>query len=421
MIILSYTALTLAQLTLSRSMPTDYKAIITQYILDKTTFLQATFTGSKNRESASYVKAIARPLIIKGKHHLQFEFHSTNKVIHENYADDDIAQKLEELLNIGFRNIYIKTNQKDLQIQITKKGKALISEHQSTGKQAIDLTHDRVKQKLISATEHPDYLKAIGLMTQDNVIKAGMQGKFKQVNEFLKNIDRTSDLQSLAQPIHVVDCGCGNAYLTFSTYYYLNQVLGLPTHLTGIDINVECTSKHAATADRLGWNDIKFEISNIIDFQPAIKPQIVLALHACDTATDDALVRAIEWQSQLIFSVPCCHKNLQQQLDRHAYPLTFEPLCQYGILRERQADLLTDTFRSLLLNIMGYKVSVIEFISSEHTAKNIMIRATKSSGSPDREIAIEKYRNLKQYWQVTPSLEELLINRSLLDPAFTSH
>ncbi len=396
-------------------MPTDYESIVKENILDNDLFLQATFTGHQQGASAPYLKLIVRPLVIKSEYHLQFEFHSANKVVHKNHKGIEIASKIDELLKLSFKNIYIKTRQRDIQVQITKKGKALIREHQTLGQQEINLAHDRNKPRLISANEHPDYLKAIGFMTQDGVMKASMQGKFKQVNEFLKNIEQTGELENLSKPIHVVDCGCGNASLTFSTYYYLNDVLKLPTHLTGVDINAECMSKHDGTAKRLGWDKINFEVNNIINFKPATSPQIVLALHACDTATDDALAQAIKWQSNLIFSVPCCHNNLQTQLDRYTNPAIFEPVCQHGILRERLADILTDTFRALLLNIMGYKVNVIQFVSSEHTAKNIMIRAVRSSSSGDRADAIEQYLNLKQFWQVKPYLEQLLIANRLLD------
>ena len=401
-------------------MSTDYVSIVSENILNKDIFLQATFTGHQQGELATRTKVIIRPIVIKSEYQLQFEFHSTNKVVHKNHKLSEIEDKIDELLASPFKNIYIKTRQKDIQVQITKKGKASVREHPVLGQQELNLSHDRHKSKLISATEHPEYLKAIGFMTQDGVMKASMQGKFKQVNEFLKNLEQTGELAQLTKPIQILDCGCGNAYLTFSTYYYLNHVLNLPTQLTGVDINTECLNKHDRTAKQLGWHDINFEVNNIIDFQPLTPPQIVLALHACDTATDDALAQAIKWQSSLIFSVPCCHNNLQTQLDRHTNPAVFEPVCQYGILKERLADILTDTFRSLLLNIMGYKVSVVEFISSEHTAKNIMIRAVKSKSLVDRDSSIERYKTLKQFWNVQPYLEKLLLDNLSLEHQSTN-
>jgi SAM-dependent methyltransferase len=397
-------------------METDYKSTLKQNILDKNNFLQATFTGHQKGELVPYIKAIVRPLVIKTEYHIQFEYYDANKVIHKNYKGAEAIGQIDEILKLSFRNIYLKTKQKGIQVQITKKGKALVREHQNLGEQEINLSHDRTKARLISADEHTDYLKAIGFMTQDGVMKASMHGKFRQVNEFLKNIEQTGEIEQLTQPIHVVDCGCGNAYLTFSTYYYLNHVLNLPTYLTGIDINAGLMEKHSGIGKELGWENIKFEVSDIASFKPPVMPQIVLALHACDTATDEAIAQAIKWQSHLIFSVPCCHQNLQQQFDKSSRPAIFEPVCEHGILKERLADLITDTFRALLLNIMGYKVSVIQFVSSEHTAKNVMIRATRLASFEERTEAIDRYKNLKQFWQVEPYLEKLLTEElSLID------
>ena len=391
-------------------METDYQAILKQNILDKSNFLQATFTGHQKGELVPYIKAIVRPLVIKTEYHIQFEYYDATKVIHKNYKGDDVIEKIDEILKLAFRNIYIKTKQKGIQVQITKKGKALVREHQNLGEQEINLSHDRTKSRLISADEHTDYLKAIGFMTQDGVMKASMHSKFRQVNEFLKNIEQTGEITNLTQPINVVDCGCGNAYLTFSTYYYLNNVLNLSTSLTGVDINAGLMEKHSGISQDLGWTQMKFEVSDIASFKPTVLPQIVLALHACDTATDEAIAQAIKWQSHLIFSVPCCHQNLQKQFDKSSRPAIFAPVCEHGILKERLADLITDTFRALLLNIMGYTVSVIQFVSSEHTAKNVMIRAIRSASFEERTEAIEQYKNLKQFWQVEPYLEKLLVD-----------
>jgi SAM-dependent methyltransferase len=389
-------------------MEIDYKSTLRQNILDQTNFLQATFTGHQKGELVPYIKAIVRPIVIKTEYHIQFEYYDANKVIHKNYKGNDIIGQIDEILKLSFRNIYLKTKQKGIQVQITKKGKALVREHQNLGESEINLSHDRNKARLISADEHTDYLKAIGFMTQDGVMKASMHGKFRQVNEFLKNIEQTGEIEQLSHPINIIDCGCGNAYLTFSTYYYLNNVLNLPTYLTGIDINAGLMEKHSGIGTELGWDNIKFEVSDIASFKPTVMPQIVLALHACDTATDEAIAQAIKWQSHLIFSVPCCHQNLQQQFDKSSRPAIFEPVCEHGILKERLADLITDTFRALLLNIMGYKVSVIQFVSSEHTAKNVMIRAIRSASFEERSQAIDRYKNLKQFWQVEPYLEKLL-------------
>jgi hypothetical protein len=184
-------------------------------------------------------------------------------------------------------------------------------------------------------------------------------------------------------------------------------VLNIPTHLTGIDDRSEPLAKHKEKTARLGWSDLTFQTSKIIDFQPITPPDIVLALHACDTATDEALCQGIRWQSKLIVSVPCCQHYLQEQLEHQVTPDLFQPILRHSILKERLGDILTDAFRALVLRIMGYQTEVIQFVSSEHTAKNLMIRAVKyhKVGEPK---FVQEYKDLKKFWNVTPYLEQLL-------------
>jgi SAM-dependent methyltransferase len=245
-------------------------------------------------------------------------------------------------------------------------------------------------------------------MSADGKIKADMQSKFRQINEFLRLVQQTGELERFKNsPVRVVDCGCGNAYLTFAFYYYLNHVLNISTQLTGIDVNEELLARHAEKSARLGWTDLNFETTRIIDFQPATPPDIVLALHACDTATDEALAQGIRWRSKLVVSAPCCQHQLQEQLDLQAAPFPFAPVERYGILKERLGDILTDTFRAVILRIMGYQTDVVQFVSSEHTAKNLMIRAVRSVKVGDAKF-VQEYQALKDYWKVTPYLELLL-------------
>jgi SAM-dependent methyltransferase len=203
----------------------------------------------------------------------------------------------------------------------------------------------------------------------------------------------------------VVDCGCGSAYLTFAVYHYLNDMLGLPTRMTGVDIKADLLAGHADKVAALGWVGLDFEAARIIDFQPPVPPDIVLALHACDTATDEALAQAIGWGSKLIFSAPCCHHHLQAQLENG--PLPFQPILRHGILKERLSDILTDSLRALILRIMGYRTDVMELVAAEHTNKNLMIRAIRTAPPGERRF-VEEYRALTEYWQVRPYLETLL-------------
>jgi hypothetical protein len=386
-----------------------YHPRIKKAILDENSFISASFSGRHNGDSA-WVRVTLRPVLIKNQRHLQFSYFDQRKDISKNYTGDEAAEKVDELLAMGFSNIHVHTTQGDFQVQITKKGKTILHEHKANSHAAPDLTHDRRKQLPLPADQPDAYLQAVGIMTADGRIKADMQHKFHQINEFLKLMSHTDEFQRLTtaeKPLYVVDCGCGNAYLTFAVYHYLNHVLGVPARLTGIDVNESLLASHAEGVAQLGWDKLEFVPSTIIDFQPDTQPDIVLALHACDTATDEALAQAIVWESRLIFSAPCCHHHLQAQLERQSAPAPFEPVLHHNILKERLGDILTDSLRALILRIMGYKTDIGEFVSTEHTAKNLLIRASRTAPVGERRF-IEEYRALKSFWNVTPYLETLL-------------
>jgi SAM-dependent methyltransferase len=385
-------------------MPDDYKTRIKTHILDDETFVTATFSGQQRGQANPWDKVTVRPVEIKGGRHLQFSYFDARQNYTHNYRGAELAERLDDLLTLPFKSINLQSTAENLRVQLTKKGKAIIHRDQVTKPPQIELTHDRAKNLILPADQPDPFLQALGIMTQDGRIRASMRDKFWQINEFLKLVSQTDGLQDLTPPIHIVDCGCGSAYLTFAAYHYLNNILGLPTRITGVDLKQDLLNKQAQTARSLGWDGITFEFNSIIDFQPAQPPDITLALHACDTATDEALAQGIRWDSHYIFSVPCCHHHLQQQLT--AQP-PFEPIFRHGILRERVGDILTDSFRALILRIMGYRADVIEFIDAEHTNKNLMIRAVKTA-TPGEAQFVQEYQALKSFWLVEPYLATLL-------------
>ena len=240
-----------------------------------------------------------------------------------------------------------------------------------------------------------------------------MRKKFRQINEFLRLVVETGVVAEARagegagerRPVRIVDCGCGNAYLSFAVYHYLARVLQVPTHLTGIDVNQELVQRRKELAERLGWTDLVFQTSQIAAYDPDVPPDLVLALHACDTATDEALAQGVKWQAKTILSVPCCHHHLQAQLGHQ--PAVMGPVYRHGILKERLGDVLTDALRAHLLHLAGYRAEVIQFVSPEHTDKNLMIRAVYS-GKPARTEARREYDELKRTFGVTPHLEGLL-------------
>lgn len=390
-------------------MSDDYRAIVREVILDAPNFLRATLSGQQRGETIPWIKVTLRPVEVRGDLNVQFAYYDAKRCITKNYAGDDLVAQVDELLRLPFKNLHIAATTGDIQISISKGGRPLIHRAKATRPlEASERTHNRQKDLLLPEGKPDAYLQAIGFMTQDGLIRADKQKKFRQINEFLKLLTQTGELDKLEKPvIEVVDYGCGNAYLTFGVYHYLNHILGKPARMVGIDVRGELLDKHRQTVQALGWENLTFAQTTIAEFVPPAPPDITLALHACDTATDEALAQGIQNESRLIISVPCCHHNLQAQIQRQHAPELFRPIFRHGILGERQGDLLTDAFRALMLRIMGYQTEVLQFISSEHTAKNLMIRAIRTS-APAPPNFVEEYRNMKACWKVTPHLEGLL-------------
>lgn len=391
-------------------MEQDYKQLVRGRILARDELIRATFSGEQKGSSLPWNKVVVRPVEIKGEIHLQFSYFDDKKDITKNYLAD-AASKVDELLALPFRNIFVESADGNVQVNISKKGKAVVSEPKpSKTSTETTLAHDRQKSRLLSAENAEPFLKAVGIMTNDGKIRADMQRKFKQINEFLRLVDETDSFQTLSnEPIHVVDFGCGNAYLTFAIYYYLHDILKLDARVTGIDIKADLIERHKEKVKSLGWSQLNFQVGQIADYKPETIPNVVLALHACDTATDDALAQGIRWDSKLIVCAPCCQHDLQAQMSRVSMPEPLLPIFKDGIFFERMGDILTDTFRATILRILGYRTDVTQFVPIEHTAKNLMIRSVKTSPARNAHW-VEEYRNLKSFWQVTPYLEKLLGN-----------
>ncbi|MDX1522008.1 MAG: SAM-dependent methyltransferase [Anaerolineae bacterium] len=391
-------------------MPEDFKQLLKDHILDEANFVRAEFKGQRRGATVAWQKVTLRPVQIKGERRLQVSYFVDNKDITKNFSRDQASETLDDLLAQPFKNYQVESLSGKLHVQITKKGKAIIHHDQTAGPAAKPmLAHDRQKAHLLSGERSTAFLTAIGIMTEQGRIKADMRRKLSQINEFLRLIDETVDAAWLQQrdPVRVVDFGCGNGTLTYGVYHYLTDLLGLPTSMTGLDLKADLMARHQAQSRVLGWDGLCFEPGQILEFHSDHPADMVLALHACDTATDEALARAIGWQSRYIFAAPCCHHHLQQQLRAQEPPPEFRAGLRHGILRERLGDLLTDTFRAAILRLLGYRTEVVEFVSSEHTAKNLLIRAV-STNRPGDPQAVQEYVALKEYWQVTPYLETLL-------------
>lgn len=382
----------------------SYRALVKGAVMDDQTFLRLTLSKKLREDGTPWEKITVRPVRIRGRMGLQFSYFDPGKDVTKNYFGDEAVARLDDALAMPFSQVHVQTTSADTHVRVTRKGKALVTTGRpSRAEREPVLLHDRAKDYLLPARPDP-FLQALGIVNNEGQVRAGMQGKFHQVNEFLRLIERVlRDADTAGRTLHVVDCGCGNAYLTFAAYHYLSNMRGLPAQVIGVDVNDELVGKCAELRDSLGWPGLEFRASSIAEFTPLEPPDVVLSLHACDTATDEAIARGIVWGSRVILAAPCCQHELHSQLRA----LLFRPVLRHGILRERLADILTDTFRALALRIMGYRTSVIQFVSPEHTSKNLMIRAVKGLKAGHAP-SVREYNSLKEYWGVEPSIERLL-------------
>ena len=379
------------------------------------------------RRNGKQFKIAMRPVEIGGVKKFQAEMTDDGQVQVKNLDMNAAAEGLEEIIaQRGAREMHLMTAKGDLHMRVTKKGHVMVTRSAEMDRVVIVQPHDRVKKVPLNSFDSAALLRTIGIADGSGKIRASMRGKYDQVNEFLKVVGETvkspgnagslsGDLSisesgesgetAEVKPFVVVDCGCGKAYLTISLYFYLTEVLGMPNvKVIGIDRRndvIEAAKKMAAQLDVA--DKVEFVESDLGEFQLE-KADMVVSLHACDTATDEALAKGVEWKARYILSAPCCQHELQKVLDNKD---VFSGLLRQSILRERLCDILTDSFRAMILRILGFKVQVIEFVASEATARNIMLKC-EYGVKPGQPGPIGEYLALRDYWKVTPWLETRL-------------
>ncbi len=357
------------------------------------------------RRNGKTFKIALRPVEIGGEKKFQAEMTDEGQVQVKNLTANAAAEGLEEIIaQRGARDLHLMTSTGDLHVRVTKKGHVLVSRSAEMARVAKVEPHDRVKNLPLTRFDSAALLRAIGIADGEGRIRASMRGKYDQVNEFLKVVDETVEVGAKG-PFTVVDCGCGKAYLTFALYFYLTQVKQIPqVTVYGVDRRADVIASANKTAQALDVADkVKFTVSDLAAFNVE-KAELVVSLHACDTATDEALAKGVEWRARYILSAPCCQHELQKTLaDKGA----FAGLMRQSILRERLCDILTDSFRAQIMRILGFKTQVVEFVSSEATARNILIKCEYGvkAGQPG---PVSEYLELRDYWHVTPWLETRL-------------
>ncbi|MBA3721494.1 MAG: SAM-dependent methyltransferase [Parachlamydiaceae bacterium] len=354
---------------------------------------------SNPRKTQPLQKINVRPILIKDEPFYQFTEFRDNQALHSNLKADECIKNLQEHLP-DFKQLMLYTNATDYQILISKKQSVTILKKPSS-KCPLALSHNRKKEYLLADNKPIPFLVELGVMSPEGKIHAQKMDKFRQINRFLEMVDDILPDLNKDKPIHIVDFGCGKSYLTFALYYYLKVMKGLKLTLTGLDLKKDVIDKCNQLAKKLCYSDLSFSVGDINQHQEKRHVDMVISLHACDTATDAALEKAVRWESEVILCVPCCQHELFGQVKNEA----LEPLLKHGILKERFAALATDAARAQLLEALGYRVQVLEFIDMEHTPKNLLLRAVRNKKQNINQDALKKYFEFKKSLNIDHSLE----------------
>lgn len=339
------------------------------------TWTQAVLSQVRKGSDRTIDKVSIKPVMLKQGLMYQFAYYSGAKVRHENIAAEQAASAAERLLAERFKQGLLQTSDADYHVLFNKKGEATVLRKKPTRPQAT-LSHNRQKQYVLEAGTPVAFLIELGVMNSEGKVLAAKYDKFRQINRFLEMIADVVPELPKHRTIRIVDFGCGKSYLSFALYHYLSEIRQLDIQLIGLDLKEDVIRHCSELAVRLGYEQLTFQVGDIGRYEGE-GADMVVTLHACDTATDAALDKAVRWGAKVILSVPCCQHELFGQIRNEA----LAPLLRHGILKERFASLVTDAARAQLLELLGYRTQVLEFIDMEHTPKNLLIRAVREQGT----------------------------------------
>ncbi len=372
------------------------------------TCLSLVLSKRRGNADANIDKLTMRPVLIKGQQQYQLTAHAAGRQTHENLDAEPAIERIESLFGSTFGHAHLFTPEADFSARRKRGGSVRIKKNRPS-KQPAAADHDRAKTYLIPENVPCPFLAEIGVMNGDGKVRAAKYPKFRQINRFLELVDDVLKHLPADGRLNVVDFGSGKSYLTFALHHLLTVIHNREVDIVGLDRNPEIMRDCSKIADKLGLQGLQFHAGDIADHESADHIHLAVSLHACDTATDAALAKAVAWQTDVILAVPCCQHELAGKIPTDA----LEPILQHGILRDRQAALVTDALRAKALEICGYKTSIVEFIDMEHTAKNVLIRAIRGQ-QPDTAEHVDAYRRLKQQF----GLNELYLE-SAFGTAFT--
>ena len=392
---------------------------------------QVVLSNTRDDNRASKVKI--RPVMIKNELLFQETLYRGTQVFHENFHREEITQRIVEYMQNLFKQGEIKAFAEEITILVSKKGKMTIKRRRKQGilksqdgmklkisepvkgyaknsqiqgepsLQKASLQHNRTKQYILMEGKPVDFLVGLGVQMPDGKVTKTKYDKFRQINRYLEFIEDVLEELPKGRTLRIIDFGCGKSYLTFAMYYYLHELQKRDIEVTGLDLKTDVIRHCNQLAEKLNYTRLHFERGDISTYEGADRVDMVVTLHACDTATDYAIEKAVKWGASVIMAVPCCQHELNKQIKCD----TLQPILKYGVIKERMSALITDALRANLLQKQGYDTQILEFIDMEHTPKNLLIRAVKRSGMQPRRKGSD-IEEITEFLQISPTLERLL-------------
>ncbi len=367
---------------------------------------------SNPREKDGVFKIKIRPVMVKGRLLFQQTRYEGTKVLHENLDRDAAVRSIVDALERDFKQCEVSHQSCKAVILVSRKGRMTINKRileareQADAGRAVRLAHNRKKQYILEEGIPVPFLIDLGVQTREGRIVRARYDKFKQINRFLEFIEDILPTLSEENTVHIIDFGCGKSYLTFAMYYYLHDLRGYDVEITGLDLKEDVITNCNALSRKYGYDKLHFMKGDIAEYEEQSTVDMVVTLHACDTATDYALAKAVGWGAKVILSVPCCQHEVNRQIHNEA----LSPLLKYGIIKERLSALVTDALRANLLEAAGYETNILEFIDMEHTPKNLLIRAVRKScvdGRKEQKVR-QDAEEVMQLLNIDPTIKRLV-------------
>ena len=381
----------------------DITQLLDICISDK--LIDMVISGQKNKSEDKAVKVRIRPVILKNEIEYQVSEFVGRKVLHSNHGAADVKKKIIDYMTEDFKQAQINMTDAAATI-LSSKSKTLTCKYKKAGQLKVqrDLSHNRTKKYIIQEGKPVAFMIDLGVMGQDGKIIRTRYDKFRQINRFLEYIEDILPKLDKERELTIIDFGCGKSYLTFAMYYYLKELKGYNIRIIGLDLKADVIEHCNELRTRYGYDKLDFYVGDIATYKDVDKVDMVVTLHACDTATDYALAKAVKWGAEVILSVPCC----QHEANRTIKSDILSPVMDYGILKERMAAIVTDAARAKLLTANGYDTQILEFIDMEHTPKNILIRAVKKRHAKEDNNIEASIKRCEAALRVSPTLGRLL-------------